>query len=86
MKADPLAYKRAAGVSLIGLTIQAVLAVVLLLYAVFGQDALSMTAFYYTLVGIPAWISLALVFHQHRLERVEAAWMEALEAIETAAA
>jgi regulator of protease activity HflC (stomatin/prohibitin superfamily) len=73
MKADPLAYKRAAGVSLIGLAIQASLAILLLLYAVLGQDAVAMTAFYYALVGVPAWVSLALVFHQHRLERVEAA-------------
>jgi len=73
MKADPLAYKRAAGVSLIGLAIQSVLALVLLLYAVLGRDLVAMTAFFYALVGVPAWVVLALVFHQHRLERAEAA-------------
>lgn len=73
MKADPLAYKRAASVSLIGLSIQSVLAIVLLLYSVLGADPVALTAFFYALIGLPAWAALALVFHQHRLERIEAA-------------
>jgi len=73
MKADPLAYKRAASVSLIGLSIQSVLAIVLLLYSVLGADPVALTAFFYALIGLPAWAALALVFHQHRLERIETA-------------
>jgi membrane protease subunit HflK len=73
MKTDPLAYKRAASVSLIGLAIQVVISIVLLVYAVLGRDQIAATFFYYNLLGIPVWIGLALVFHQHRLERLEAA-------------
>jgi regulator of protease activity HflC (stomatin/prohibitin superfamily) len=76
MKTDPLAYKKATSVSLTGLAIQFVLAIVLLVYAVLGRDSIAATAFYYTLLGFPVWLSLALVFHQHRLERIESAEQE----------
>ncbi len=76
MKADPIAFKRATNVSLLGLTLQIVLALVFLLYSVFGQDQAALTAFYYVALGAPVWLGLALVFNQHRLERLEAAEAE----------
>lgn len=72
MKADPIAFKRATNVSLIGLSLQIFLALTLLLYAIFGQDRAAVTAVFYLLLGVPVWIGLALLFYQHRLERLEA--------------
>lgn len=72
MTADHLSYKRAATVSLIGLSIQSVLAVVLLIYAVLAADAAALNGAYAMLLGLPIWVVLALVFHQHRIERNEA--------------
>ncbi|HBS29567.1 MAG TPA: hypothetical protein DEB06_08995 [Phycisphaerales bacterium] len=80
MTADHLAYKRATSVSLIGLAIQALLGVVLLLYAFLGSDAAALTGAFAVLLGVPIWVSLALVFHQHRLERLESMEAEAYAA------
>ncbi len=76
MTADPIAYKRANTVSLLGLAIQFVLAATMLLLGVFGEDHAATTSFLYLLLGLPIWLALALVFHQHRLERLEAAEAE----------
>lgn len=72
MKADPIAFKRATNVSLFGLTLQIFLALTLLLYSIFGADSAAITGFLYLLIGVPVWLGLALVFYQHRLERLEA--------------
>jgi len=77
MKADALAYSRAASVSLFGLAAQIGLALLLLGYTIFGADPLANTAFWLTALGIPAWLGLLLVYHQHKLERVENAEAEA---------
>jgi len=80
MTADHLAYKRATSVSLIGLAIQAVLGTVLLIYGFLGSDAAGVTGGIAVLLGVPIWFALALVFHQHRLERIEAMEAEAYAA------
>ncbi|MBL8745900.1 MAG: hypothetical protein JNK58_06035, partial [Phycisphaerae bacterium] len=85
MTADHLSYKRATTVSLIGLSIQALLALVILIYAVLSSDAAAVNGAYAMLLGLPIWVALALVFHQHRLERNEALENEAY-ASSTAAA
>ena len=77
MRADALAYSRAASVSLFGLGAQIVLSLALLVYAIFGADPLAMTAAWMTILGVPAWLGLLLVFHQHKLERLEDAEAEA---------
>ncbi len=77
MRADALAYSRAASVSLFGIAAQIVLWLALLGYALFGQDALAMSAAWMTLIGLPAWVGLLLTFHQHKLERLEDAEAEA---------
>ncbi len=78
MKSDQLSYKRATVVSLIGLGIQGLLALVLLLYSLIGSDAAALTGSLYLLLGIPVWFALALVFHQHRLAQIEATEEEML--------
>lgn len=77
MKADALAYTRAASVSLFGLAAQILLALLLLGYTIFGADPLANTAFWFTALGVPAWLGLLLVYHQHKLERLEHAEAEA---------
>ncbi|MEQ8850748.1 MAG: SPFH domain-containing protein [Phycisphaerales bacterium] len=72
MTADHLTYQRATRVSLIGLGIQCVLSVVLFVYAFQASDAAAMTGSFAMMLGIGVWAALALVFHQHRLERLEA--------------
>ncbi|TVQ33308.1 MAG: hypothetical protein EA376_02945 [Phycisphaeraceae bacterium] len=72
MKADPISFKRAVSVSLLGLAIQIVLGLTMLVYGVFGQDQTAILAFFYSLIGLPVWLGLALVYHQHKLERLEA--------------
>jgi regulator of protease activity HflC (stomatin/prohibitin superfamily) len=70
--ADHLSYRRATNVTLIGLVIQVVLAAVMLIYSRLFGDASAMTASIAMLMGIPIWVALALVFHQHARERLEA--------------
>lgn len=77
MNADHLSYQRATTVSVIGLLIQGVLATVVLLYGLFGQDIAAMNGSFAMFLGLPIWVSLALVFHQHKLERLEALEAEA---------
>ncbi|MBL0927414.1 MAG: hypothetical protein IBJ11_07160 [Phycisphaerales bacterium] len=77
MTADYLSYKRATTVSLIGLVIQAALAGAMLAYGIYGADPAARWASFAMLLGLPVWGSLALVFNQHKLERLEAAEAEA---------
>jgi len=78
MKADFQTYARAARTSLLGLLIQLVLGVTLLIYSFFGRDVTAQVGALFILLGIPVWLSLAVVFDQHRRERVEALEAEAL--------
>lgn len=86
MTADHLSYQRATNVSILGLIIQAVLGAIMLLYGVFGNDPGAMNAAYAMLIGLPIWFSLALVFHQHKLERLEAMEAEAYRGSQAAEA
>lgn len=86
MTADHLSYKRATTVSLIGLAIQAVLGVVMLIYARLASDSAGLTGALAMLLGLPIWTALALVFHQHRLERLEALEADAYAASSAAQA
>ena len=71
MRADHLTYRRATSISLIGLAIQVALTLTLLLYALFSRDAAALTAAIYTAIGVIVWLGLALLHHQHTLERLE---------------
>lgn len=86
MTADHLSYQRATNVSVLGLIIQGVLGAIMLLYGVFGTDPGAMNAAYAMLLGLPIWFSLALVFHQHKLERLEAMEAEAFRGSQAAEA
>lgn len=72
MTADHIAYQRATSVSLFGLGLQILFALLMLLYGIFGQDTGALSASYAMLLGCLVWLGLVLVFHQHRLERLEA--------------
>lgn len=80
MKADHLTYQRAAAVSLWGLLIQLGLGLLLLVYAILGRDHAALSASIFVLVGVAAWLTLAIVFDQHRRERLEALEAETLDA------
>lgn len=86
MKSDQISYKRATAVSLIGLSIQGLLGLVLLLYSLIGHDPAAQTGAIYILLGLPVWFCLALVFHQHRLAQIEAAEEEILRTASAAQA
>lgn len=84
MKADYLTYQFAASRSLLGLAIQLTLAVVFLVYGILGRDSSALTAAYFMFVGVPAWLVLAILFDQHRRERIEAIEAEAFAASDAA--
>jgi len=72
MKADHLSYRKATGVSLLGLAIQLVMGLVMLVYAVISPDPAAFSASLFILCGAVVWLCLAIVFDQHRRERLEA--------------
>jgi len=78
MTQDPVAFRRATAVSLIGFLIQLVITLGLLVYGVLAGDGLAITGFAYCSTGLLVWVTLAVLFHQHRLERLEAIESEAL--------
>jgi len=84
MRADYLTYRRATSESVRGLLLQAALAIGLLLYGAFTKDDAAITAAAFVGIGILAWLSLAIVYDQHRRERIEAIENEALASAPTA--
>ncbi len=78
MKADSFSYSRAAAVSLLGLALQGASGIGLVIYGVLGKDPAGLHAGYLVLSGGLIWLALALVFDQHRRERIEAMEAEAL--------
>lgn len=86
MDTDQGSYKRATAVALIGLAMQLSFGVLLLLYGLFAFDSYAYPAAFAVLLASPLWVLLALVFHQHKRERVEAMEAEAFAEAEGAAA
>src|SRR4051812_8167838 len=84
MKADYLSYQHATHRSLLGLGIQLALGIVLLVYSIYAQDHAARTAAFYILIGVPLWLTLAVVFDQHRRERIEAVEAETFAASDAA--
>lgn len=83
MRADYLSYKSATSVSLLGLALQLALGVAALIYSVLARpvrDELGMTVAFFVLAGCVVWLVLAIVFDQHRRERIEAMELEAIDA------
>ncbi|MEM1166082.1 MAG: SPFH domain-containing protein [Planctomycetota bacterium] len=71
--ADHLAYQRSTSVSVWGLVLQFLaLGVVALAYGITAGDTGAISGGTLIMLGLPIWGSLALLFNQHRLERLEA--------------
>jgi membrane protease subunit HflK len=84
MRADYLTFRSAASVSIKGLVIQVTLAAILLIYGILAEHHAAISAACYVGVGAIAWLTLAIVYDQHRRERVEAMEVEALASAPTA--
>jgi len=84
MKPDYLSYQRATGKSLLGLVIQLAMGLLLLLNGLFTRDDASITASLFILLGVPVWLCLAVLFDQHRRERIEAIEAESFAASDAA--
>ncbi len=72
MTRDQFIYQQAARVSSFGLAIQFFLGIFLLVFARVVGDSTLIIASLYVLSGVVIWVSLIVLFHQHRLERIEA--------------
>lgn len=87
MKSDELTYLRAVRISIMGFAIQLVLALVLLLYALFsvegGIDHAALTTFLFALSGLLPWLGLVILHHQQKLAAIEALETERLRAAES---
>jgi hypothetical protein len=81
MRVDHFAYQRATRVASFGLAVQFVIALTLFLFSRLAGDTAFQFASYYAAIGVLLWLALIIVFHQHKLER-----LEALEEDELAAA
>lgn len=80
MKGDHRSFARAAATSLLGLFIQVVLGLALLIYSYLGVDHAARTAGTHVLICSAVWLMLAVIFDQHRRERIEAMEAESLDA------
>lgn len=80
MKTDHLAYQLATRVSWAGLLLQLVIAVVTLVAGFVTPDDATKAAAFFSLAGLPIWVCLIFLFHQHKLERLEALEAESLAA------
>jgi modulator of FtsH protease HflK len=86
MRADYLSYARGTRTSLLGLVIQLGMALALLGYGFLGGDAAARMASVFALAGVPVWLTLAVLFDQHRRERIEAIESESFAASDAATA
>lgn len=84
MAADYLTYRRATSASVLGLLIQGAMAAGLAIYGVLSRDGAAVTASLYCATGMVAWLTLAIVYDQHRRERIEAVEAEAFNKSELA--
>lgn len=72
MRTDHFAYQQATRVASFGLIFQLILGVAMLIWGIAGEDTSFEIASLYILPGCLVWIGLMVIFHQHRLERLEA--------------
>jgi regulator of protease activity HflC (stomatin/prohibitin superfamily) len=78
MKADFLTYKRATGISLSGIVLHTLIAGALGAYGFLAKDHAAITMCVFAGAGALVWLALAILFDQHRRERIEAMEVEAL--------
>jgi modulator of FtsH protease HflK len=72
MRTDHLAYQQATRVAGMGFLLQAAIGLIMLVYGFIFKDSAFQVASEPILVGTLVWIALVVVFHQHRLDRLEA--------------
>ena len=72
MNQDQLTYTRATTASLIGLSMQFVLALLLVILGLYAESKAILAGAFYTLPGLAIWLLLWLIYKQHQLERAEA--------------
>ena len=84
MKADYLTYKQATARSVLGLVIQLGMGLAMLIYGIVRSDQAAVSGSVFILVGVLVWAALAVLFDQHRRERVEAMEAEAFAASDAA--
>lgn len=78
MRIDHFSYQQASRVSILGFCLQFSIGIVLLVFGRLAGDTTFVVASTMVLCGLPVWAALAVVFHQHRLERLEALEREEL--------
>ncbi|MEX2672309.1 MAG: SPFH domain-containing protein [Phycisphaeraceae bacterium] len=78
MSQDQQTYSRAANAALVGLIAQLALAILVALLGLYADAPALHAATWYFFGGLPIWIMLLVLYHQHRLERVEALEAEQL--------
>jgi len=78
MRIDQFSYQQACRVSILGFALQFAIAIVLLVFGRLAGDTTMVVASTTVFCGIPVWVALAVVFHQHRLERLESLEREEL--------
>ena len=71
MRVDHFAYQQATRVAGFGLLLQLIIGLTMLLFGLLGRDSTLVIGSFYPLVGLVIWVVLIVVFHQHRLERLE---------------
>ena len=79
MTRDHFVYQQAARIAAIGLASQLALGIFLFLFGRAAGDSAFVLASTYVLTGTIVWIALVVLFHQHRLERIETLENEELE-------
>lgn len=72
MSQDQLTYTRATTASLIGLSMQFVLALMLIILGLYAESKAVLAAAFYSLPGLAIWLLLWMIYKQHQLERAEA--------------
>jgi len=72
MRTDHTTYQLATRVAAVGFALQLIAGVVVLIYGMAAPDDLARTGAYSILLGLPIWAALIILFHQHKLERIEA--------------
>jgi regulator of protease activity HflC (stomatin/prohibitin superfamily) len=80
MSKDRQTYQRATSAALAGLAVQLIVALALLLLALWSQNAALAAATWYAFGGVGLWACLWVLYQQHRLERTEALEAEQLAA------
>lgn len=86
MGQDQQTFQRAANAAGLGLLIQAAVAVGVALVGLWAESAALHAATWHLVGGLPIWIILWVVYHQHRLERIETLETEQLARTDAQAA